>query len=296
MSTARTDRLRPALRMALLAAMFAAAAASGLEARADSGNWKDVNSTSLTQHMVNLEGVVEACRKARNATACDSSLVGPDDRLQWTVGAAKQSREIRYDWLRSLLDRAGKKETAPATAASVLPHVSVVQEKPTTIDQQLGIAINRLKDEEQQADALTGAGARTANDLAGQHARLASILSRRAYKGVSESSMGNKFQEWLDNLINRLFGGLAGLGQKAWWLPELLFGLLIGGVLIGLGWALIQIERRSRIRLIPETDGTGRRALGSRVATLAQRRPVCGSEGVVARGNSFSLLGGHLAA
>jgi hypothetical protein len=31
--------------------------------------------------------------------------------------------------------------------------------------------------------------------------------------------------------------------------------LLIGGVLIALVWSLIQIERRSRIRLIPETTG-----------------------------------------
>jgi hypothetical protein len=52
-----------------------------------------------------------------------------------------------------------------------------------------------------------------------------------------------------------MIGTLAGLGGKARWLPWLLLGLLIGGVLIALVWSLIQIERRSRIRLIPETSG-----------------------------------------
>ena len=242
-------RLRKALFAAALVLAFAAP-----QARAD---WQDVNSTSLKQHLVSLESVVGACRRARNASACNSSLVGPDDRLMWIVNTNTQSREIRYDWLRELLDRAGKKETAAPQApqsASVLPKMSVIQEKPATVDELLGTAINRLKDEEGQADALTGTPP-AASQAAAAHQKLAEILSRREYQRVRQNQAKNRFWEWVDNLINRLVGKLAGIGGKARWLPWLLFGLLIGGVLIALVWSLIQIERRSRIRLIPETTG-----------------------------------------
>jgi Domain of unknown function (DUF4129) len=244
------------LKKALIVAALIAATSASKQARAD---LKDASPADLKQHLNNLEVVLQACRTARNATACDQSLVGPDDRLLWTAGTVKESREIRYDWLRDLLDRAGKKDVAAKEAAvpqatSILPQVMVIQQKPATLDELLGAAIDRLKDEERQVDALT-AGSQAASDFAGEHKKLAEILSRRAYQEVSENTAKNRFWEWLDNLVNRLVGKLAGFGGKAWWLPYLLMGLLIVGVLIGLVWSLIQIERRSRIRLIPETDG-----------------------------------------
>ena len=242
-------------RKAIIAVALVAAAAGARQACADSGTWKDASPADLKQHLSNLETVVEACRKARNAKACDSSLVGPDDRLQWTAGAAKQGREIRYDWLRNLLDRAGKKDTVAPAPAAILPHLDVIVQKPPTVDEMLGAAMDRLKDEEQQVDTLV-AGSQTANDFGSEQKRLAEILSRRAYNGVNQTSVSNRFWEWVENLINRLVSKLAGLGGRAWWLPYVLTGLLIVGVLIGLVWSLIQIERRSRIRLIPETAGT----------------------------------------
>jgi hypothetical protein len=239
------------LKKALIAAALVATAAAGRRARAD---WKDANSTSLKQHLVNLENVVEACRKARSASACDPSSVGPDDNLRWNVNTTTLSREIRYDWLRDLLDQAGKKEAATPQSTSILPQVDVIQRKPATIDEQLGAAIDRLKDEESQVDALTGPS-QAVSDSAAERKKLTEILSRRAYQGINQSTARNRFWEWFDNLINRLMGKLAGFGGKARWLPWLLMGLLIGGVLLGLAWALIQIERRSRIRLIPEITG-----------------------------------------
>jgi len=236
-------------------ALFAAAIVAACAAPQARADWQDVNSASLKQHLVSLEGAVENCRKARNASACNPSLVGPDDRLLWIVNANTQTREIRYDWLRELLDRAGKKETAAPQAppsTTVLPQMSVIQEKPATVDELLGAAVNRLKDEEAQVDAIAASTPATTS-AAAAHQRLAEILSRRAYQRVRQNPARNRFWEWVDNLINRLVGKLAGIGGKARWLPWLLFGLLIGGVLIALVWSLIQIERRSRIRLIPET-------------------------------------------
>lgn len=248
---------RAGLRFRLRTTAFAAAlavAAAAPQARAD---WQDVNSTSLKQHLANLENVVEACRKARNANACNPSLAGPDDRLTWIVNSKTQTREIRYDWLRELLDRAGKKENDAQQApqsSTVLQQMPVIQEKPATVDELLGTAIARLKDEEGQADALT-AEKLEANDAAA-HQKLAEILAGRAYQGIHQDQVKSRFWEWVDNLVNRVLGKLAGFGGKAWWLPYVLMGLLILGVLIGLVWSLIQIERRSRIRLVPETTGT----------------------------------------
>src|SRR5580658_3714482 len=152
------------LRKTLVAAALLAAATAARQARAD---FRDAGPTDLKQHLINLEAVVQACRTARNTTACDQSLVGSDDMLRWTAGTAKESREIRYDWLRDLLDRAGKKEVAAKEAAapqstSILPQVTVVQQKPATLDELLGAAIDRLKDEEGQVDALT-AGSQAAS-------------------------------------------------------------------------------------------------------------------------------------
>lgn len=243
------------MRKALIAAApIASLAILAPQARAD---FKDLGSADLKQHLSNLETVVEACRQARNTTACDASLVGPDDRLEWNAGTVKGSREIRYDWLRNLLDRAGKKDAAKPQApqsTAILPQLAVIQEKPATVDETLGAAIDRLKNEEARVDAFT-AGSQAATDDAGEHKRLAEILSRRAYKGINENTARNRFWEWIDNLVNRLIGKLAGFGGRARWLPWLLLGLLIAGVLIGLIWSLIQIERRSRIRLIPEIAG-----------------------------------------
>ncbi|HUB51681.1 MAG TPA: DUF4129 domain-containing protein [Terracidiphilus sp.] len=244
------------LKQVLAAVALITAAAACRSVRADSGTWKDASPADLKQHLGNLETVVEACRKARNTTACDPSLAGPNDRLHWTAAGVSESREIRYDWLRDVLDLAGKKETTAPDSSSIMPHMDVIEKKPQTVDELLGAALSRLKDEEQQVDTLV-AGSRTGSEFDAEHRKLAEILSRRAYKGVARTSPTNKFWEWLQNLLNKLMSKFASWGGRARWLPGLLLYLLIGGVLIGLGWSFVQIERRSRIRLIPETSGLG---------------------------------------
>jgi hypothetical protein len=225
---------RVLLKKALIVAALIAAATAARQARAD---LKDAGPADLKQHLASLESITQACRAARDSKACNQSLVGSDDRLQWTAGKKE----------------AAQKEAAPPESTSVLPQLAVIQQKRATLDELLGTAINRLKDEEAQVDALSASSA--ASDFAIEHKKLGEILSRRAYQQVAENTARNRFWEWVDNKVNRLLGSLAGLGGKAWWLPYLLMGLLIGGVLISIIWSLIQIERRSRIRLIPETDG-----------------------------------------
>ena len=231
--------------------------ACSLASRPAHADWNNVSPADLKEHLGNLQSIVEACRAARNTSACDPSLVGSDDRLQFNSGSASQTREIRYDWLRDLLDRAGKKESAkpqPPPSSPILPQLSVVHRKPPTVDQMLATAIDRLKQDQTEVDALA-ASSQQATNIAAEQKKLSEILSRRQYQGVRRNPVTNRFWEWLDNLINRVLGSLAGFGGHARWLPWVLFGLFIGAVLIGLIWSFIQIERRSRIRLIPESDG-----------------------------------------
>jgi len=46
---------------------------------------------------------------------------------------------------------------------------------------------------------------------------------------------------------------LGGYASRFPWLGNALLGLLLVGILLGLGWALLQVERRSRIRIVPDS-------------------------------------------
>jgi hypothetical protein len=95
------------------------------EIQSDAG-WRDLSLEQYQQQLQNLDSIVAACQKLRsdaNAAqttfpACDPAQVGPDNRVQGppgsaNTGAASQTREVRYDWLRSVLSRAAKKSEAP---------------------------------------------------------------------------------------------------------------------------------------------------------------------------------------
>ena len=50
-----------------------------------------------------------------------------------------------------------------------------------------------------------------------------------------------------------MFSKLAEFGSRSPWIAFALRGLLLAVICLGLVWALVRIERRSRIRLVPET-------------------------------------------
>jgi hypothetical protein len=218
--------------------------APGMRAQApNAGTNRDV--AAYQQHLENLESLVDACRKQRTRQACDPSQVGADDQMQAPSGGAAQVREIRYGWLRELLDQAGKKEE-PQKAIAQPPQV--IKTVPPTVDAQLAQARQRLEDDGKQAGGppQTGAGhaaARTA---------LTAILARREYQGVTQTSALERFQEWLVNWLDRILGRLAGFGARSPWIGYTLLALLLISVCVGLIWAVVRIERRSRIRLVPD--------------------------------------------
>jgi hypothetical protein len=237
----RSDSVRQSLLplsvLALAVLLVPIARAGATDTNASLANYR--------KHLENLQTVVAACRQQRTGDACDPGKVGSDDKVQWATGGAAEPRQIRYDWLRDLLSRAGKKEEPQK--ASAVP-VQVIETKPPTIDALLEQARRRIDDDWKQA----GAPAPAIAGHATERKSLTAILARKEYQGVSETSAKERFQEWLENVLANLFGHLIRFGYRSPWIAFTLRALLLASLCIGLIWALVRIERRARIRLSPD--------------------------------------------
>ena len=64
----------------------------------------------------------------------------------------------------------------------------------------------------------------------------------------------DRLREWFDNLLDKFFSGLVRFGSHAPWIVWLLRILLIVAVCTALVWFLLRIERRSRLRVVPEIE------------------------------------------
>jgi hypothetical protein len=255
----------PALVLGVLALVAAASYVRAQDVAADAG-WRDVSVAEYQQHLQDLDAVVAACQKQRAALSagqgaaqgngaakvsfpeCDPARVGPDDRVQWPAGAGSERREVRYDWLRSVLGRAAKKDGAPQTSllgavpAAKNPSVTV------TVETLLASARQRLQDDAKQAES----PAETNPGYAAERKSLNTILAQRAYQGVNEVSARERFVEWFYNQLDKFLASLVRFGSRAPWIVWLLRILLLGAICTALVWFFLRIERRSRVRLIPD--------------------------------------------
>jgi hypothetical protein len=209
------------------------------------------------QHLKDLDALVAACGNQRsersgagaaktNFPACDPAQIGPDSRVQWLSAVGSQTREVRYDWLRFVMARAENKTgAAPKSIFGAIPRAN---KKPVSLDALLAAARQRLQDDAAQVE---NPAAATPN-YSDERKSLNSILAQRAYQGVtSESTMG-RLREWFYNLLDKFFSGLERFGSNAPWIVWMLRILLLVAICTALIWFLLRIERRSRIRLIPE--------------------------------------------
>ena len=240
------------------------------EIPSDAG-WRDLTLEQYQQQLQNLDSIVAACQKQRsganaaqtNFPACDQAQVGPDNRVQWppasansasakpasaNPGPASQTREIRYDWLRSVLARAAKKSGAPEK--SIFAALPGANDKAPSPDELLSAAHQRLQDDAKQA----GSPLAPNPDYSSERASMNSILAQRAYQSVTSQSALARFREWLGNLLDKLFSGLSRFGSHAPWIAWLFRILLLVAICTALVWFLLRIERRSRIRLIPDVE------------------------------------------
>jgi hypothetical protein len=222
-------------------------------AQSDPG-WNNTDLAQYRQRLVQLEGVVSGCQAQRNLkhpvpssdNVCEPNRVGPDDRVSGAIAGDSQPREVRYDWLRAVLARAGDR-TSPSQSQP-LKLIPGTKTAPPTIDNQLAEARARLHTDEEQA----GAPVQVNPGYASEHQALASILSQRAYKGVNEVSARERFIEWFYAQLDKFLSSLVRFGMRSPWIVWTLRGLLLLGIGLGLIWAFMRIDRGGRIKLVPD--------------------------------------------
>ena len=218
--------------------------------------------------MVGLQAVVAACAKTRETHTCDPALVGSDDRVPLGNAPTAERRLVRYDWLRALLAKAQVKDESPAiTQGKTAPDTGNPKParppKPTT-GQLLQTAETRLSEDIAQADnAATNPPAPAANH---SHERdtMKQVLTGRDFRNLEAPTVRDSALEKLGDWLNRLFQSAAKLGTAAAWVGRAMVYGFILAVCVGLVLGLIQLERRWRIRLIPESDGPAAEAASAR--------------------------------
>ncbi len=206
------------------------------------------------KHLMALTTLVEACAKARDLKNCDPLLVGQDDRVPLGNAPSAERRLVRYGWLRVLFSTAeepdqpepssaGRKQkgTGPAGAQTVQP----------TTSQLLQDAEKRLAGDLAQANA--------APMTVPAHTQLRNtmqqVLDGRDFSNLKQPSVEDSMLEKVNNWLNRLFERAARLRARSAWVGRVIVWGFILAICVGLVWGLLQLERRWRVRLVPDNAG-----------------------------------------
>ncbi len=216
-----------------------------------SGRWRDVTLDDYRKHLGELTTLVQACANARDLKNCDPLLVGPDDRIPLGNTANAGRRLVRYGWLRVLFskaeepdapsappDRSTKSASGSAGAQPSLPVTS-------TLLKQAGL---RLAADLAQANAASPAA--PAHSL--ERETMAQVLAGRDFRDLEQPSVRDSIEERVGNWLNHLLESATRLRARSAWVGRLLVWGFILGVSVALVWALLQLERRWRVRLVPD--------------------------------------------
>jgi hypothetical protein len=223
---------------------------------------QNVSLAQYRDHLAELETLTAACAKGRNSETCDPALVGGDDRVSVGSGAQAQQRTVRYAWLRVLFGRGAVADDAPKPEGAT-PLVQLGPENKAdvlTTTQLLKDAQARLAADVEQADALSGN--LPAHDR--ERAVLQQVLAGSEFRNLKQPDGKESALEKLGNWLNKFFAGVGKLQARAAWVGRLLiwgFLVLVGVALV---WMLLQLERRWRVRLVPENDGPAPTAASAR--------------------------------
>ncbi len=243
------------MRFAVCAAVFVsglAACAAQLPVNANpaapAGKWHDASMDEYRAHLTALVPVVEACEKARDLKACDPMLVGPDDNVPFGAGR----RLVRYGWLRVLLSRAEEPDEKPA-AKKAAPTKEKIEPAGTRPPVPATSALLEAAKTRLAADlAQAGGAAAPAAAHGAERAAMRQILSGKDFRGLDQQSVRDTLLEKMGNWLNNLFAHAAGLRARAAWVGRVLVWGFVAVVCIALAWVLVRMERRWRVRLVPE--------------------------------------------
>jgi hypothetical protein len=238
----------------------AATSAQLVQARPEpgSGGWRAATPAEYRAHLKELQALTAACAKARNESACAPEQVGTDDEIPWGAAGHEQKRVVRFGWLRALLQQAQQpddamkaKGAAAAKQDQAEPdQTDEKQEAVATTSQLLENAQTRLKKDLAEADA--GVGAATIHGQ--ERAVLTKVLAGREFRNLKKADEGPSLLERLGDQVNRFFEWLGSKHAHSAWVGRALIWGFLTLVGVGLAWGLLQMERRWRIRLVPDSD------------------------------------------
>jgi hypothetical protein len=203
-------------------------------------------------HLIALNGLVQSCAKTRDMKTCDPSLVGPDDEVPVSSAANAERRLVRYGWLRVLLSKAQDKDAAPLKVKPVVTSDQQSWENvrpiPPTTTQLLADAQKRLAGDLAQA----GAAAAPVPGHDQERGVMKQVLAGSEYRGLEEIDPKGSTLEKVGNWLNNALLTMMKASARAPWLGRLLVWGFIAAVCTALVWGLLQMQRRWRIRLVPE--------------------------------------------
>ncbi|MFY9854392.1 MAG: DUF4129 domain-containing protein [Terracidiphilus sp.] len=285
---ARSQRAGMVLTTALAALLGTSTARAAADAAVPPANiGREATLAEYRQHLVELNAIVAACAKARDTKSCDPALLGQDDHVPLSNAPDAERRLVRYNWLRALLAMAQEKDQTPEKAQDKgsLQDSSERQDKtpakpsegsqqtpaeettPTpkpNTSQLLQAAELRLAQDIAQADAMGAASPAPAADHANERNTMKQVLSGRDFRNLETSTARDTLLEKLGEWLNRLWESSAMLQAHAAWVGRVIVWGFILAVCVGLAWGLLQLERRWRIRLVPESDGPAAGAASAR--------------------------------
>ncbi len=271
---------------------------------------------SLSEYRTRLQSLdhlIAACQSAMTPANCQTSRVGPDVQVALPAG----SRQIRFGWLRNLLDQAAgdqavkerkakeqreAKERAAKSSPpksdkkqSPVPAAEIPDYNPPTLAQRLDDARKRLVEDEQLTQSASNAPEHpAAASSTPQRATLASILAAKEYRtAVAGRSLKQRILEKIGNWIDKVLASLIQAGAKSKWIgitAEIGFVLLVCTALI---WFLIRLEKQGRFAPVTLRSRHWSR-LRPRLAALAPGRSRGRHPRCLARRHSPALLGQHL--
>ena len=217
------------------------------------GRWQDASLEDYRKHLVALQALTQACAKGRNVTACDPTLVGPDDRVPLSAAPNSERRIVRYGWLRILFSQAEEPDKAQEAPGNRKPSQSSnepVQAAAPTTSKLLDDAQARLKSDLEQASAALSA--LPSHDQ--ERAVMKDVLAGREFRNLQQPTEGDSALERFGNWLNRFFSNMDKLRARSAWVGRALIWGFFLAVGIGLTWMLLQMERRWRVRLVPMND------------------------------------------
>jgi len=219
---------------------------AGAAAAAPSGRWRDASLADYRKHLSELIPLVQACASARDLKNCDPLLVGPDDRVPLLGGTGR--RLVRYGWLRVLFSKAEEPDEAATAPQTEKGSAKPAQPAPPTTTRLLQAAEMRL--------ALDLALASKPGEAAPSHLEergsMNQVLAGRDFRDLQQPTARDSMLEKVGGWLNHLLQKATELRARSAWIGRVVVWAFIVAVCVALVAFLLQLERRWRVRLVPE--------------------------------------------